>query len=246
MLELKSNLAGKFLKLSVSKEGNRAFVIFPAGWNEKGWVRIFDSIAAIMGQPSFDPVLLRKGNSAQAFLPRRAPTGAPLPPPPLGCCPQCGFTGEPACFLRSFAGALSSSPSTKVLGSSIQEFSVGEPISAIEAQGNAEFPALSLLNGKKSGYAQSHQQNQVYVRRRVQGPSTTANVEGSASIVRAAGEVDYGTPDASFALLAPSSSFPPLAEVNSLDPTRLEADIVSELYLVHLLLLWGLIVFLHW
>jgi len=31
VLEFKSNLGGKFLKLSVSKEGNRAFVIFPTG-----------------------------------------------------------------------------------------------------------------------------------------------------------------------------------------------------------------------
>jgi len=31
-----------------------------------------------MGQPSLEPVLLRKGNSAQAFLPRRAPIGAPI------------------------------------------------------------------------------------------------------------------------------------------------------------------------
>ena len=40
MLEFKSNLARKFLKLSVSKEGNKAFVIFPVGWNDKGWVKI--------------------------------------------------------------------------------------------------------------------------------------------------------------------------------------------------------------
>jgi len=49
VLEFKSNFAGKFLKLSVSKEGNIAFVIFPAGWNNNGWVKIFDSIAGILG-----------------------------------------------------------------------------------------------------------------------------------------------------------------------------------------------------
>ena len=58
MLESRSNLAGKFLKLSVSKEGRRAFVIFPAGWNDKGWVKIFDSIAGILGQSSLEPALL--------------------------------------------------------------------------------------------------------------------------------------------------------------------------------------------
>ena len=152
MLEFKSNLAGKFLKLSVSKEGNRAFVIFPAGWNNKGWDRIFESIAGIMGQPSFEPVLHRKRNSTLAVKPRRVAAGAPLPPPPLGCCPQCGFTGEPACFLRSFAGVLSSPPSTNVLGLSSQEFFPGEPISSVEAQGNAEYPALSLMNCENSGY----------------------------------------------------------------------------------------------
>ena len=48
VLEFKSNGAGKFLKLSVSKEGNRAFVIFPSGWKNKGWVQVFDSIAGIL------------------------------------------------------------------------------------------------------------------------------------------------------------------------------------------------------
>ena len=52
MLEFGCDLAGKFLKLSVTKEGYRTFVIFPAGWNDKGWVRIFDAIADILGQSS--------------------------------------------------------------------------------------------------------------------------------------------------------------------------------------------------
>jgi len=49
VLEFKSNGAGKFLKLSISKEGNRAFVIFPSGRKNKGWVQVFDSIAGHFG-----------------------------------------------------------------------------------------------------------------------------------------------------------------------------------------------------
>ena len=182
-----------------------------------------------MGQSSLEPVLHRKGNSTQAFKPRRVAASAPPPPPPLGCCPQCGFAGEPACFLHYFAGVLSSPPSTKVLGLSSQEFSPGEPISFIEAQGNVEYPVSSLMNGENSGHTKRPQQNQVYVRRRAEGPTTKANVEGSPSNVGSAGEVASGAPDASLALLAPTSSFPPLAEVTLLEPARLEADIVGPL-----------------
>jgi len=57
VLEFKSNGAGKFLKLSVSKEGNRAFVIFPSGWKNKGWVQVFDSIAGILGKSASMPVV---------------------------------------------------------------------------------------------------------------------------------------------------------------------------------------------
>jgi len=122
VLEFKCNLAGKFLKLSVSKEGNRAFVIFPAGWNDKGWVRIFEAIPVILDQSSLELDLHRKRNSDQAMKSRRDALGALPPPPSLGCCPQCSLAGEPARFLRSFAGVLSSSPSTKVVGLSSQEF----------------------------------------------------------------------------------------------------------------------------
>jgi len=36
----------------VIKNGRRSFVIFPAGWNDKGWARIFKSLAEIVG-PSY-------------------------------------------------------------------------------------------------------------------------------------------------------------------------------------------------
>jgi len=49
MLEFKSNLAGKYLQLAVIKEGSRTFVIFPAGWNDRRWIKIFDSVAEIVG-----------------------------------------------------------------------------------------------------------------------------------------------------------------------------------------------------
>ena len=62
LLESRRNLAGKFLKLSVTKEGYSTFVIFPAGWNEKGWDKIFAAIEDIVGQFSMEPNLKLKGN----------------------------------------------------------------------------------------------------------------------------------------------------------------------------------------
>ena len=52
------------MQLSGIKEAIRTFVIFPAGWNnEQGWVKIFDSIAEIVGQAPIEPVLqLRERN----------------------------------------------------------------------------------------------------------------------------------------------------------------------------------------
>ncbi|KAJ8426381.1 hypothetical protein Cgig2_000576 [Carnegiea gigantea] len=44
LLESKRSRAGKFLELSVINEGKRTFVIFPAGWNERGWAKIFDAL----------------------------------------------------------------------------------------------------------------------------------------------------------------------------------------------------------
>lgn len=37
------------------KEGNKTFVIFPAGGNDRGWVKIFDSVGEIVGQSSLEP-----------------------------------------------------------------------------------------------------------------------------------------------------------------------------------------------
>ena len=85
----------------------------------------------------------------------------------------------PACFLRSFAGVLSSSHSTKVLGLSSQEFSRGEPLSSVEAPGNVKSTALPMMNGENYGNTQRPQQNQVYVCRRSLGSAVTNG--GSAS-----------------------------------------------------------------
>jgi len=94
VLEYKCNIAGKFLKLSVSKEGNRAFVIFPAGWNDKDWVIIFEAIFVILDQSALELDLHWKGISDQALRSRRDAVGALPLPLPLGCCPQCGFAGN--------------------------------------------------------------------------------------------------------------------------------------------------------
>jgi len=56
-------------------------------------------------------------------------------------------------------------------------------------------------------------------------------VVGFASKVGAAGEVVYEAPDASLALLASISNSQSFDEAAMLDPARLEADIVNQLYL---------------
>ena len=65
MLEFKSNLAGKFLQHSVIEEGNKTFVLFPTAGNDRGWIKIFDFVAEIVGQSSLEPGLHRKGNRSQ-------------------------------------------------------------------------------------------------------------------------------------------------------------------------------------
>jgi len=70
----------------------------------------------------------------------------------------------------------------------------------------------------------------LYVRRRSLGSTSAVTNGGSASNVEAAGAVAYSSPDASLALLASTSSSPSIVEVALLDPARLEANIVSQLY----------------
>ena len=79
-----------------------------------------------MGQSVVEPIVNQKGNGYQVLKAKRGDVGAPLPPPPLGCCPQCGFRGEPFCFLRSFASVLAPMPFNKVAGSSVQGLSPGK------------------------------------------------------------------------------------------------------------------------
>ncbi|KAJ8428856.1 hypothetical protein Cgig2_022995 [Carnegiea gigantea] len=45
------NRAEKFLQLFVVNKGKRTFVIFPPGWNERGWAMIFDALTEILSRP---------------------------------------------------------------------------------------------------------------------------------------------------------------------------------------------------
>ena len=102
LLESKRNRAGRFLQLSALKQGQRSFVIFPAGWNGRGWKKIFDAMKEIIYPHNKGPGALSAKSSAQGPL-----SVSVVPPPPLlGCCPKCGFAGEPTCFLRSFSQAV--------------------------------------------------------------------------------------------------------------------------------------------
>ena len=68
MLESRSNRARKYLLLSVIIDGKRSFVIFPAGWNEWGWFKMFGFIAEIVGLIPLDP----------SIQPRSPPNPHPL------------------------------------------------------------------------------------------------------------------------------------------------------------------------
>ena len=105
-----------------------------------------------MGQSSIKLDLHWKGNNSQSMKSRSDDVGAPPPPLPPACCHQCGFVSEPACFLRSFASALSSSPLTKDLGISSRVTFPREPLSSLEAHGIVESPAVPMMNGENIGH----------------------------------------------------------------------------------------------
>ena len=48
---------------------------------------------------------------AHGVVPPRPPLLAPRPP---GCCPKCGFTSEPECFLRSVPHVAAITPARNV------------------------------------------------------------------------------------------------------------------------------------
>jgi len=110
LLESKRNPVSKFPQLSIIKAGRRSFIIFPAGWNERGWARILDALNEIVG-----PSNLGVGDSHKLSSPQQPLANgimpSPSPPPPHpGCCPKCSFTREPACFLRSYAHVVQATP----------------------------------------------------------------------------------------------------------------------------------------
>jgi len=109
MLEYRSNRAGKYLQLSVIIDGKRSFVILPAGWNEWGWLKLFGLIVEIVGLCPLDPLVQPRTSPSQPSS-SLVDVIIPPPPPPLpGCCPKCGFKGDPATFLRPYADMVSSS-----------------------------------------------------------------------------------------------------------------------------------------
>ena len=131
-----------------------------------------------MGQSPVEPLLQLKGCNLQA-LKSKSFRVDPTPPPP-GCCPQCGFIGEPASFLHSNGGVLSSPPLTTNLGLS----SSVEPSSSLEVQGNGETPKLTRRKGKHLGHVYRRQPNQVYVRRSTLGLTSKETNRGTTTMWR--------------------------------------------------------------
>ena len=135
--------AGKFLQLSVIKNGRRSFVIFPAGWNDRGWTRIFDVLNEIISSPNRG-----LGGEYRVSLPQGALLNKalppPLPPPPsLGCCPKCGFLGEPSCFLQTSLQA-SSKESWRYAGGAVKQPSSSKELQ--EFRGGQQGSSSSSFN----------------------------------------------------------------------------------------------------
>ena len=105
LLEAKRNRGGKFLQLSAINRGRPSFIIFPGGWKGQGWSRIFEVLVEIVDPSFVHSRGIQNAPYEEMFPVLQPPHSHPIPPPPPppGCCPRCGFFGEPASFLRSFA-----------------------------------------------------------------------------------------------------------------------------------------------
>jgi len=132
LLEYKRNREGRFLQLSPIKQGQKSFIIFPASWNERGWTEIYDALKEISKPHSLRSGVLDTKTSAQ----RSFPFCNMPPPPPMGCCPRCGFAGEPACFLRTFGQAVSTESLRPTL---------------VEAEGPCSSMAVQTYRGRGEG-----------------------------------------------------------------------------------------------
>jgi len=161
MLEFKSNLAVKFLQLSVIKEGNRTFVIFPTGWNDQCWGKTFDSVAEIVGQSPIEPVLHLKGCHSQELKSKSFGVDPAPPPPP-----------------------------TLSLTTDLEIRSPMEPSSSLAVHENGEPPELPRRNGEYLSHVYRRQPHQVYVRRSYVDLTSNVTNTDSASNVEVVGAVE--------------------------------------------------------
>jgi len=136
---------GRFLQLSALKQGQRSFVIFPAGWNGRGWEKIFDALKEIIYLHS------KSSGAASAKSSAQGPLSLSVVPSPLpfGCYPKCGFAGEPACFLRLFNQTVFVKPLRHALVKA-EDPSSSKAVQANRGsgEGSVEFSSLILLMGK--------------------------------------------------------------------------------------------------
>ncbi|KAJ8445789.1 hypothetical protein Cgig2_027870 [Carnegiea gigantea] len=86
-----------------------------AGWNEKSWAKTFDALTEIINLAFLGTSgALRRPLHQATPAHRVVPPPLPPPPPPPGCCPKCGFIGEPECCLRSIPHIVATKSSRKV------------------------------------------------------------------------------------------------------------------------------------
>ncbi|KAJ8450026.1 hypothetical protein Cgig2_029388 [Carnegiea gigantea] len=102
------------LQLSAINKDKRTFVIFPAGWNERDWAKIFDALTnilnlAFLGASGALRRPLHQVTLAHGVVPPPLP-----PPPPPSYCPKCGFTCGLECWLRSVPHVGATTPSRNV------------------------------------------------------------------------------------------------------------------------------------
>jgi len=146
---------------------------------------------------------------AKAVAQRSLPLGAVPPPPPMGCCPKCGYAGEPATFLRTFGQVVSSEALRPTLAE--DEVVAADPSSSLAMQ-------VYRGRGEERGFT-----SPVGVRVMSRCKSPTKGVRAGKDKA-----VEYSIGSSPDVLLVLSSKSLCFEDENVLDPAAFEANLSSQ------------------
>ncbi|KAJ8420891.1 LOW QUALITY PROTEIN: hypothetical protein Cgig2_016234 [Carnegiea gigantea] len=213
-LESKRKRAGKFLQLSVLNKGKRTFVIFPPGWNERGWAKIFDALPEIAN-------LAFLGSTEEAFTPSDtgtwycASTSTSAKSTTSRLLSKVWFTGKPECFLRSVPHVAAITPARNV-NEAAEELSLSKHMQV--DRGKQRVVTELGIRASRSVTTQVYSQRNSFGNRRNRVRETNrSSSEGSVC-------ADW-PPDA---LLVRDASSPSTDEAKWVDPALFEAKICVQ------------------